>query len=595
VFHGLQDIKTQFHLKPRHLLTHCFFVGLHATFLTRTGDWLPYSDASPYIYSPYPDYNKKAWRAANQGSHVACAGPDEIVPEVKVFSGHPEAFGESPIGSYVPFGIDSNLCFERGTRLAPYGFKEEQATYSDGHLRKRMDWDLVNWGVLQDFCLTKNADRYVKLDKLEPIKEDKKDLSNFSISGNSTGKIRRLETVVHETNSRDQGLHGKPEVRVMAKSRTAILLRSYTGRKYTQNDKQNIRALVTELSLRSGGEYQVFLLVQIKDDLPLSKESVRAHVPKEFWDMAIPWNDNLMKEKYPRIPEGVNNVHQSQWLSVQFFVQEHPEFNYFWNWELDTRYTGHHYDFLEKLVAFAQAQPRKGLWERNERYYIPSVHGPYDTKFRKTVEKLSGSQSIWGAAYMPTVKPVGPSRPIDDPKYDDYEWGVGEEADYISLAPIFDPANTTWPGRDDVWGYDGADRTPRRATIGTQSRCSRKLLEAMHAENLEGNHVSSEMTPQTVALLHGLKAVYAPMPVFFDRAWNGEILEKYFNPGPNGVSGSSEESPFSWGKESRFNGSTWYYRAVPPKRLYNNWMGWEDSGIGGPEVGVLSATQLGLH
>lgn len=40
------------------------------------------------------------------------------------------------------------------------------------------------------------------------------------------------------------------------------------------------------------------------------------------------------------------------------------------------------------------------------------------------------------------------------------------------------------------------------------------------------------MTPQTVALLHGFKAVFAPIPMFLDRDWSGESLEKFFNPGP---------------------------------------------------------------
>lgn len=149
------------------------------------------------------------------------------------------------------------------------------------------------------------------------------------------------------------------------------------------------------------------------------------------------------------------------------------------------------------------------------------------------------------------------------------------------------PVNTSWVGRNDVWGYDGLD-TPRRAAIGTQSRCSKKLLETMHAENMRGNHVSSEMAPQTVALLHGMKAVFAPIPIFLDRDWAGKSLNRYFNPGPKGVSGSTVDSPSSWGNERRFAGSTYYYRADPPKRLYNNWLGWEDSGIGGDEVCVSS-------
>jgi hypothetical protein len=268
---------------------------------------------------------------------------------------------------------------------------------------------------------------------------------------------------------------------------------------------------------------------------------------------------------------------------VQKFAQDYPGFDYYWNWEFDTRYTGHYYDLLEKLATFGKYQPRKYLWERNERYYIPSIHGAY-SHFRKTVEPESDKDTIWGAVADLEVRPVGPTRPDIDPKEDTYTWGVGEDADYISLAPMFNPIGTKWVGRHDIWGFLGHEKTLRRATIGTQSRCSKLLLDTMHNENLKGNHANSEMTPQTVALLHGLKAVYAPIPIFFDKAWNGSSLAKYFNPGRKGESGSIAESPFSLGKEGRFEGSTWHYRATPPMKLYNNWLGWEDSGIGGPEV-----------
>jgi len=246
---------------------------------------------------------------------------------------------------------------------------------------------------------------------------------------------------------------------------------------------------------------------------------------------------------------------------------------------LDTRYLGHHYDFLEKLSSFAAAQPRKYLSERNERYYIPSVHGSYNGRFRREIERIYGNDTIWGPLPATNVTPIGPTPPVADPSRDQYEWGVGEEADYISLGPIFNPVGTAWAGRGDVWGYDGLE-TSRRATIITHSRCSKKLLDAMHAENLKGNHVGSEMVPQTVALHHGLKAVFAPHSMFFDREWKGRSLEKWFNPGPRGESGG-EESPFGWFREARFMGSTWYYRAVAPMRLYNNWLGYEDTGIGG--------------
>ena len=527
---------------------------------------------------------------------MPCDGPEGAIREVQVFSGHPDIFEEPLVGSYVPLDIDSNLCFERETRLGAYGYQGEEpsAPLDTNSVEKRMDWDNVDWRLLQEQCVEKNANRYSPVRELSGSNSQSDTNSPTSLNG--TGNARRASTVEDEVGPLEEGLHETPEVKIQPKSRTAVLLRSDSGKNYTENDLQNIRSLVTELSLRSGGEYMVYLLVNTTgNEKPIRsdarEEAVRANIPKEFQDMAVFWNDAMIEKFYPKLQDE-EKPHPSEWLPVQRFAQDYPQYDFYWNWELDSRYTGHHYNLLERLAIFAKAQPRKGLWERNERFYIPSVHGPYDTKFRATVEQISGSQTVWGAPGVEGVKPVGPVRPATDPRDDSYEWGVGEEADYISLAPIFNPANTTWAGKNDVWGYLGPEGTPRRATVGTNSRCSKKLLKAMDAESQRGNNIGSEMTPQTVALLHGLKAVFAPVPMFFDRAWNGTNLEKYLNPGPKGVSGSVSESPFSSGRETRLEGATWYVKAVVPRRLYYNWMGWEYRGIGGAEVWPLGSSIL---
>ncbi|CZR53013.1 uncharacterized protein PAC_02891 [Phialocephala subalpina] len=444
--------------------------------------------------------------------------------------------------------------------------------------------DFNGFSALDDGKPSKGDSQVSGLGVEKDTQELGKDNPKFPGLAEDTPKTQGLS----EDEAKSQGLHGMPPAATATPApRTAVVIRTYSHLNFTENDRQNIRAMVSELSLRSGGEYEIFLLVEFKDEtLPiysdkiLYQEALDKSVPKEFQSMSVLWTGAKMREVYPLIPREVNNVHQSHWLSVQWFAQEHPEFDFYWNWEFDTRYTGHYYSLLEKLASFAKVQPRKGLWERNERYYIPSHHGRY-SKFIKDVEAIVGDDTVWGAPVTVNVTAGGPQPPVADPKADKYTWGVGEAADYISLSPMFNPVNTSWPGRNDVWGYDGAVATPRRASIGTQSRCSKKLLDTMHAENKKGDHVSSEMTPQTVSLLHGFKAVYAPIPMFFDRSWDGASLQRYFNPGPKGVSGSVEESPFSWGREGRFQGSTWYYRATPPQKLYNNWLGWEDTGVGG--------------
>ncbi|PQE19195.1 major facilitator superfamily transporter protein [Rutstroemia sp. NJR-2017a BBW] len=573
-----------------------------------------YSKAAPLEYNPYPEYNSEAWKAVNEGKYVACEGAEGSISNVLAFSGHSKAFADPHMGSYQLLGIDNSLCFERETRLGPYGHVEAITglpdTSSSGENTKRLEdlqiplkWERVNWGDLQDRCLKLNLGRYVASNGPQSTSEKIQiQTHNSSFPWNNSHnrepkKPRQFSSPVtnrEETQAKDEDITlRKPDRNTSpirkTKSRTAVIIRAYSGKKWNENDKQNIRSLITELSLGSGGEYQVFLFVHIKnrsnliwEDYSNYYDAIQENVPKEFQDITVLWNDQSVQELYPSIPKKLINVHQSQWMPIQKFARDFPQFDHYWNWELDTRFTGHHYDLLEKIRRFAAAQPRKYLWERNERYYIPSIHGKYDTEFRDIVAKASGKNTVWGAPILANVTPTGPSPPTN-PEQDNYEWGVNEDADYISVAPMFNPNGTSWVGKNDVWGYSGRNDTPRRATIITHSRVSKELLKVMHEENLKGNHVSSEMTPQKVALLHGLKAVYAPLPIFFDRAWNGTSLERWFNPGPRGQSGSTAESPFGWGKEKRFLGSTWYYRAIPPARLYNNWMGWEDHGIGGPE------------
>jgi hypothetical protein len=498
-------------------------------------------------FNPYPDYNSKGWNAKNAGVYHRCHGAGGITyvddDDHNVYYGRLQSFNESGsgMGSFKELGINDNICYERSTRLGPYGYNDRDPE------AESTAYDNVDWHELQEKCAADNIDRY-----MEPTTATK----------------------------------GAPK-----KERTALVVRTWAGRKYTENDKQTFRSLINELSLRSGGEYQVFFLVHLNkeespvwEDKEVYEQAMVAGVPPEFANMTVFWSQAKMKELYPNIDDEAQSVHRSQWLPLQKFAQSFPQFEYFWNWEMDVRHTGHHYETLERISAFALKQPRKGLWERNERYYIPSIHGPHSTTFRKAVEKASGPNTVWGPPTVENLIPAGPKPPVANPAQDKYKWGVGEEGDYITLTPIFNPNDTNWILRNEVWGYQGVNYIPRRISIGTLARVSRRLLDAMHTDNLDGNTFTSEMNPPSAAFLHGFKAVYAPIRVMFDRPWPTTSLNRYFNPGPKGVSGSSQDSPFGWGLENRFQGSTWYFRATPGERMYNNWMGWEDSGIGGLQV-----------
>ncbi|GAM36080.1 hypothetical protein TCE0_018r04888 [Talaromyces pinophilus] len=526
---------------------------------------------SAKIYRPYPEYNSEEWKRTHRGAFVPCVGPrgkplDESLDDsVSVYVGVPENFPEPSFGSYEVIGVDGQLSYDRYTRYAAYGYGEDDPS-TDWIRPSKVDWDSVNWGKLQQECVQVNAGRY-----------------NTTAASDSSGLSSWFGRRSRPTNLINP--EAAPE------KRTAILIRSYTDKQYSENDKQVLRSMVQELSLQSGGEYEVFLLVHVKDDsIPIDQEEayeqvLRDHIPPEFWNMTILWNVPMVSKRYNKLDPAVLNVHQSQWLPIQHFVLEYPEFDFVWNWEIDTRYTGHMYEFTEAIASFGRKQPRRGLWERSERFYIPAIHGKYDTDFREFVAKKGGS-GVWGrlgyemqAEKLPA--PKGPPPPVLLPENDNYQWGVGEDADFVGFLPIFNPYRTNWVLRDDVFGYLGTE-TPRRATIITHSRVSRRLVLAMDDENLNGRHVGSEMNPQTVALLHGYKAAYAPHPIWSDKPLAPKRMDRWFNSGVNGRSGSSLDSPFSWGREQRFRDLSWYYRCNVPGRLYWNLLGWEKDSTGGP-------------
>lgn len=515
-----------------------------------------FADEPTYFFNPYP-YHTDDWKALH-AEYVECLGHSGTVTDnVRVFRGRPRNFPDPGMGGFEVLGMDPDLCFERETRLAPYGLP---STLEEGD---DFDWDGVNWGELQIHCQDRNKARF-DVDR-SPGLYDRQEKTEPAVSGRQLlSSETQNQMGARLTSSTVEGK--KPSVKSVRKTkepRTAILLRADTERQYTNNDRQVIRSLIMELSLRSGGDYQVFLFVHVKEDMDIwsSNESYRAiiekYIPREFWDMTVLWKTAMIQQAYPELAPDDLPEPSSQFPPVQLFMREHREFGHAWNWDMDVRIIGHNYDFLTRLAEFAKKQPRKGLWERNQHYYIPSFHGDYDTDFRQTVEEAYAGDSVWGPPDIPTVQPVGPKPPVATPEEDDYEWGVDEEADLITLSPISKV--------DDSDPVRSGDDLPRRAQL---FRASRKLVDAMHAADVKGNH----MAPGTVALVHGLKAVDAPVPVYFDRVWDGAQLERWLNDGSGGDGG------MEWGM-----GATWGSGAVTPQRLYNHWLGYEDDGIGGPE------------
>lgn len=93
-----------------------------------------------------------------------------------------------------------------------------------------------------------------------------------------------------------------------APSRTAIVLRSYSGYTYREEDLISIRSIIVEASLSLGGAYAVFLLVDMKDHFPgIFKNNASyaaaldATVPPELWSIVDLWDDSLLRDWYPLV------------------------------------------------------------------------------------------------------------------------------------------------------------------------------------------------------------------------------------------------------------------------------------------------------
>ncbi|KAL2022725.1 hypothetical protein VTK56DRAFT_4806 [Thermocarpiscus australiensis] len=572
------------------------------------------------------------------------------VPPVRYLPGRPDGFPDNILGSYELLSLPEDICFDRFGRYGPYGYGYSVRTGGLGmgehgdrkgaeavwETVKQVDWRNVDWAATQRRCYQANAERY------KPLVARDVPPRGFYIGGGlrdsqlaSRGMLEREAQLVKDSlPSPTEEAKPTEENHKSDLPRTAVVLRCWDEFAWREEDIMNLRALISELSLASGGRYDVHLLVQVRNDArnPIwaddeaYRNRINETVPEEFRGIVTLWSETQMLAVYqgivdlwtrgPDLP--VHGSYRGLQMAMQHFAYNHPEYDYFWQWEMDIRYTGHYHDLLSKLELWAKEQPRKGLWERNARFYMPYVHGTWED-FKQmarvqTEHGTVGANNMWDSVPGTKVgeKPPqqisrgeqsvwGPQRPLDEKDWfehesdpvppttyerDKYAWGAGEEADLITLSPIFDPEGTSWKLADDITGYNetgGIGKPPRRAQIITASRLSRRLLLTMHRETAyKKHHAFPEMWPATVALHHGLKAVFAPHPVFVDRAWPPAYMARVLNAGRNGASGGARTAVYG-DREHNVRGLTWFYNAGFSGNLYRRWMGQRVNNDGGEE------------
>jgi hypothetical protein len=564
------------------------------------------------------------------------------VPPIRYYEGKPDGFPEHVVGSYDILSLPEDICFDRFGKFGPYGFGysvrsgglgvgehgEQEGASAVWQDVPQVEWQSINWAETQRRCYNANAERY------KPFVRRESPPRGFYISGSKDAPALQTRGESTDTVSKGRSNTTKSALTSVGNlPRTAFVIRCWDEFEWREEDRMNLRSIITEIALASGGRYDVHLLVEVKNDAAhpiwadddIYRARVKDSVPEEFQGIATLWTQTQMLslyqgiyDLYTRGPEHpVHGAYRGLQMAMQYFAHNHPEYDYFWQWEMDIRYTGHYLDLVTKLEGWAREQPRKGLWERNSRFYVPEVHGEWEDfkQMARVQSETIAAQDLGGglAGKIPKKEPPakaeqivwGPLRPTDEGDWfetdsdpvpptsaerDRYVWGVGEEADLVTLSPLFDPEGTSWGLADDITGYNRSSGglPPRRAQIITASRMSRRLLTAMHRETaFKKHHAFPEMWPATAALHHGLKAVYVPHPVYVDREWPVEYLARVLNGGRNGASGGGRTSVFG-DREHNMRGMSWFYNSGFGGNLYKRWLGLKVNNDGG-EVFEMTA------
>ncbi|KAH8671357.1 hypothetical protein BX600DRAFT_510036 [Xylariales sp. PMI_506] len=531
---------------------------------------------TPTPYHAHPNYDSSEYKSKYYKVQTCYLDAEKnvAVPDLFAYSGVPQGQAKPAIGSYDLLGLREDVCFDRFGRYGAYGLgysvqdggtgegtdTEKEGSEAIWEKTGQIDWDGMDWGDAQERCGKANQERFN--------------------SGNTT---------LDEENAK------KPLKKI---DRIAVVIRTYVGFRWTAHAILNFRAMISELSLRSGGEYDVHFLLHVRDpDEPIwsDPDTVQRilddNVPKEFHSICTLWSEPQMELYYPgdfgstfENPSNgdIHGVYRSAHMPLQHFAQQHPEYAHFWNWEMDMRWTGSYYELFDRLGKWGAEQTRQGMWERASKYYIPGLHGNWNN-FTSLVErerKAAGRRSILGPVIFSGKKNLQSTEEGFLPRNcaagsDMSQCGVGEDADLITLNPIFDTEKSGWVFASDVTGYDlQYAEPPRRCAIVTASRLSRRLLNVMHEETWRMHHsMFSEMFPPSMALHHGLKAVYAPHPVYLDRAWPVEKIEENFNGGRDHTT-SGHGSPFDLDNEHNHKGTTWYYNSEFAGLLWRRWLGY---------------------
>lgn len=157
----------------------------------------------------------------------------------------------------------------------------------------RVDWNKASWGTMQAQCSELNADRYgqglTDMQIMHFLPASPRD---------SSRKLPRDQPISSSTDSQH-------------KARSAAILRAWHDMEWTDDFKQHVRSLIMELSLHSGGEYQVYILCHAeRQNIPLNQEDLDStrqvkakFVPPEFMVLTVLFNNQTLESWYPKVED----------------------------------------------------------------------------------------------------------------------------------------------------------------------------------------------------------------------------------------------------------------------------------------------------
>ncbi|KAK4140486.1 uncharacterized protein C8A04DRAFT_14913 [Dichotomopilus funicola] len=559
---------------------------------------------------PVRDTDLKQWGFSPP--RVSCTGPrgldlgpednDDNVRENTIDIPYPRPF----VGSHETLGL-SQTWMTAADRYGPYGWGEDEPTYR----REKVAWNTTNWSKLQNQCLERNARRFKDPTPIRPL--------------DRRFRKRKPGEEIPDLVAEPQDPRYVP--------RTAVVFRAFEGYNYTTEDLINLRATTAETALRFGGEYTVFIMVDVKDKrraIFASEENYRRAVqdlvPPEFQDMAVLFDETVLQSWYPGIQTHITTYQVMQ--PLQLFGHFYPEFDHYWQLEVDLRFTGHAGRYLSSMSDFARRQPRKQSMERSTWFYMQDAHGSYSDLTASINATLDGGGGIGWNMQIDDFEPIGPRPPVEDPQDDPFSWGVGEEADFIAVGPCAHVQYMVdWAWRNWYQGLKAGTNTPRWMCQPAMGRASKTLLRAAHhGQSVQGLAVHSEATLSSFALWHGLKLVAPPHPLYQDPQYPLDRMNELYN-GPGSVEAHTKSGMVGMAHGQAIykitpwayitTAASFWYTSQFPDKIYDAWLSrgshgksegkgtnttadlpyvlWRDSADGDGGEGAVYAPNMMLH